>query len=160
MLKAMMWSMLGLLMTASAARADFFYSPVGYYPAPVAVQPVYSAPIPVGVTYATVAPVVVARPVYVSPVVQTVYSAPITTYSTPVYSSPITTVSYASPVYASPVYVRPVTLAPVVTSVARQSLVVRPHTSTYRSSVHGWGSGYSLYEHSTPHRTVIRARGW
>lgn len=161
MLKTMMWSMLGLLITASAAQADFFYSPIGYYPAPVAVQPVYSAPIPVGISYAAIAaPVVVARPVYVSPVVQTVYSAP-------VYSAPISTVSYttySTPVVAAPVYVRPaVTVAPVVVpayGVARESLIVRPYSSTYRSSAHGWGSGYSVYERNTPYRTVIRARGW
>lgn len=159
MLKAMIWSVLGLLVTASAAQADYFYSPIGYYPGAVAVQPVYSAPIPVGLTYAVAAPVVVARPVYVSPVVHTVYSAP------------ISTVSYASyaPVVAAPVYVRPVvTVAPVVVSscptclhgVARESLVVRPYSSTYRASGHGYGTGYSVYGHSTPHRTVIRARGW
>lgn len=159
MLRAMMWSMLGLLITASAAQADYFYSPVGYYPAPVAVQPIYSAPIPVGINYAVAAPVVVARPVYVSPIVQTVYSAPV--YSAPIYSAPISTVSYttySTPVVAAPVYVRPVVVPTY--GFARESLVVRPYSSTFRSSAHGWGTGYSVYGHSTPHRTVIRARGW
>lgn len=150
MLKAMMWSMLGLLITASAAQADhFFYSPVDYYVAPVAVRPVYSAPIPVGISYAA-APVVVSRPVYVSPVVHTVYSEPV--YSAPISTVSYTTTTYAAPVVAAPVYIRPVTVAPVVVpsyGYARESLVVRPHSATYRYNGYGWGN-----------RTVIRARSW
>jgi len=173
MLKAMVWSVLGLLVTASAAQADFIYSPVGYYPAPVAVQTVYSAPIPVGLTRTVVAPVVVARPAYVAPVVQTVYSAPVTYVSPVTYAAPVSTVSYsyvpAPAVVAAPVYVRPaVTVAPVVVpgcltcGVSRESLHVRPYSSVYRASGHTWGSGYSIYERNTPHRTVIRAHahGW
>ncbi len=147
MFKALMTT-LTVLLGASAAQADYFYSPIGYYPGPVAVQPIYSAPIPVGY----IEPVVVARPVYVSPVVHTVYSAPISTVT---YSVP-------APVIASPVYVRPVvSVAPVVVpGVVRESLIVRPYSSVYRSSAHGWGTGYSIYERNTPHRTVIRAHGW
>ncbi len=112
MLKAMMWSMLGLLITASAAQADHFYSPVDYYVAPVAVRPVYSAPIPVGISYAA-APVVVSRPVYVSPVVHTVYAEPV--YAAPISTVSYTTTTYAATVIAAPVYVRPaVTLAPLL----------------------------------------------
>lgn len=156
MLKAMMWSMLGLLITASAAQADhFFYSPADYYVAPVAVRPVYSAPIPVGISYAVAPvvvarPVVVSRPVYVSPVVHTVYSEPV--YAAPISTVSYTTTTYAAPVVAAPVYVRPVTVAPVVVpsyGIARESLVVRPHSATYRYNGYGWGN-----------RTVIRARSW
>ena len=167
MIRTAVLSLLGLVvgLSSNVANAQFIYSSVGY------VRPVY------------VAPVVVSRPVYVSPVVQTVYSAPVYTapvYTTPVYASPISTVSYSvpTPVYSeptvsyvsssyyqpAPVYVSP---APVVVSravyspaVVRESLTVRPFSSTYRAVGHNWGSGYSVYGRSGPFHTVVRARGW
>lgn len=164
---------LGLVagMAGRVANAQFFYSPVGYsHSGYYSAGPVYSAPIVVGLSPRYyVAPVIVSRPVYVSPVVQTVYSAPIYSYPvqtvsystvstplepTPVYTEP--TVSYYQP---APVYVAP---APVVVSravyspaVYRESLTVRPFSTTYRAQ----GFGYSVYERSTPHRTVTRIRG-
>jgi hypothetical protein len=174
MFKAAVLSVLGWVagMSGTVANAQFFYSPVGYsYSGYYPVRPVYSSPIVVGLApryYA--APVVLARPVFVSPVVQTVYSAPV--YPEPTYASPISTVSYQSeptPVYSEPAtsYYAPapvyVTAAPVVVSRAiyapaygYESLRVGLHSSTYRAR----GYGYSVYERSTPHRTVTRVRGW
>ncbi len=167
MFKATMWSVIGLVvgMTSSIANAQYFYSPGGYYAAPV-VRPVYVAPVPVGVSYYSPVPVVVARPVY-TPVVHSVYTAPVT------YVTPAPTISYASyepaPVEIAPVptYVAPapvyVTAAPVVvarpvyTPVGYQSLRVGPYSSTYRYSA--WG-GPHIYARSGPFHTVVRARRW
>lgn len=183
MFKAAVLSVLGLVagMSGTVAQAQFFYSPVGYsYSGYYPMRAVYSAPIVVGLApryYA--APVIVSRPVYVSPIVQTVYSAPVYSspvytspvYSEPTYASPISTASYQSeptPVYSqpisyyapAPVYVAP---APVVVSSAiyapsygYQSLRLGPYSSTYRDQ----GYGYSVYQRSTPFRTVTRVRGW
>ncbi len=159
MFKTAVLSVLGVVagMAGSVANAQYIYSPYGYS---YTVRPVYVAPV-------VVARPVYVTPVYVSPVVQTVYSTPV------VYSSPISTVSYSSleptPVYTEPtvsyyqpasVYVAP---APVVVSsavyspvVVRESVTVRPFSTTYR--FHGYGS--SIYSRSTPHRTVVRTRGW
>lgn len=158
MFKAALWSVLGLVvgMTSSVANAQYFYSPYGYYAAPM-VRPVYAAPIPVGVSYYAPVPVIVARPVY-TPVLQTVYTAPVA------YAAP--TISYASyepaPVYVDPapvyVTVAPVVVArPIYTPVAYETLRVRPFSSTYRYS--SWG-GPSVYARSGPFHTVIRTRGW
>ena len=164
MFKAAVLSVLGLVagMSGTVAQAQYFYSPVGYsYSGYYPVRPVYSAPVVVGVVpryYA--APVVVARPVYVSPVVRTVYSAP-------VYTSSISTVSYSSeptPVYSEPAtsYYAP---APVVVS----SAVYAPsygytsyRTGLFPSTLHShtYGPGYSVHERSTPYRSVTRVRGW
>lgn len=155
MFKTAVLSVLGLVagLSGTAAQAQYVYSPVGYsYSGYYPVRPVYSAPVVVGLAPRYYAPVVVARPVYVSPVVQTVYSAP-------VYSSPISTVSYSpAPTYyaPAPVYVTP---APVVVSSAvyAPSLVrVGLFGTTYRN----YGYGYSVHERSTPYRSVTRVRGW
>ena len=180
MFKAAVWSVLGVVagMVGSVANAQYYYSPVGYS---YGVRPVYSAPIPVGVSSFYAAPVIVARPVYIAPVVvsRPVYVSPVvqTVYSAPVYSSPIETASYSTistsleptPVYTEPTvsYYQPapvyVTPAPVVVSraiyspaVVRESLTVRPFSTTYRAQ----GFGYSVYARSTPHRSVTRIRGW
>ena len=159
MFKTAVLSVLGLVagMVGSVANAQYVYSPYGYSDG---VRSVYFAPV-------VVARPVYVTPVYVTPVVQTVYSSPV------VYSSPISTVSYSSleptPVYSeptvsyyqpAPVYVAP---APVFVSsavyspvVVRESLTVRPFSTTYRA--HGYGS--AVYSRSTPHRTVVRTRGW
>jgi hypothetical protein len=167
MFKAVLWSVLGLVvgMTSSAAHAQYFYSPYGVYAAPV-VRPVFVAPVPVGVSYYSPVPVVVARPVYTS-VVQSVYTAPVT------YVAPAPTISYASyepvPVAVTPVptYVAPapvyVAAAPVVVAqsvyapAAYQSLRVGPFSSTYRYS--SWG-GPHVYARSGPFHSVVRVRGW
>ena len=132
MFKTAALSVLGLVigMASSVANAQFYHSPVGYsYPA----RPVYSAPILVGYSsHYHAVPVVVSRPVYVTPVVHTVYTAPV----------------YAAPV---PVSVSRAVYSPVV---VRESLKVRPHSTTYRAQ----GYGYSVHERSTPHRTVTRIR--
>ena len=130
MFRTAVLSVLGLIagMAGNVAQAQYFYSPVGYsYPA----RPVYSAPILVGYSsHYHAVPVVVARPMYVTPVVQTVY---------------------ATPVYAAPV---PVFRAVSSPAVVCESLTVRPHSTTYRAQ----GYGYSVYERSSPHRTVTRVR--
>ncbi len=169
--RAALWSVLGVVvgMASSVANAQYFYSPVSYYSAPV-VQSVYSAPIPVGVSYYASAPVVVARPVY-APVVSAVYAAPAPmAYS---YGAP-STVSYASyygptPIAQDLVYAAPapvyVAAAPVVVSrsiytpVVRQTIAVRPLSTTYRAHGYGWGAP-RVYAHSNLHRTVVRTRGW
>lgn len=161
MFKAAVLSVLGLVagLSSTVAQAQYYYSPVGYSYS--GYSPVYSAPVVVGLAPRYYAPVVVARPVYVSPVVHTVYS-------TPVYSSPISTVSYAqepTPVYTepattyyapAPVYVTP---APVVVSSAvyvPSSVRVGLFSTTYRP----YGYGYSVHQRSTPYRSVTRVRGW
>ncbi len=171
MFKAAVLSVLGLVagMSGTVAQAQYFYSPVGYsYSGYYPVRPVYSAPVVVGVVpryYA--APVIVSRPVYVSPVVRTVYSAPVYTSSistvsysqepTPVYSEPATSYYAPAPVYVSP--------APVVVS----STVYAPsygytsyRTGLFPSTLHShtYGPGYSVHERSTPYRNVTRVRGW
>ena len=156
MFKTAVLSVLGLVagMVGSVANAQYVYSPYGYSDG---VRSVYFAPV-------VVARPVYVTPVYVTPVVQTVYSSPISTVSyssysslepTPVYTEP--TVSYYQPAF---VYVAP---APVVVSravyspaVVRESLTVRPFSTIYRA--HGYGS--AVYSRSTPHRTVVRTRGW
>lgn len=164
MIRAALFSVLGLVvgLTSSDAHAQFFYSPVGYYAAPV-VRPIYAAPIPVGLSYYAPAPVYVSRPVY-APIVHSVYSAPVS------YAAPA--ISYASyeptPISIDPVYAAPapvyVSSAPVVVSrpvyspIVHESLTVRPFSATYRA--HGYGYGPSVYARSGPFRTVVRTRGW
>ncbi len=167
MFKAALWSVLGLVvgMTSSVANAQYLYSPYGLYGAPV-VRPVYMAPVPVGVSYYSPVPVVVARPVY-TPIVQSVYTAPVA------YVAPAPTISYASyepvpvavtpvPTYAAPAPVF-VTAAPVVVArpayapVAYESLRVGPFASTYRYSALG---GPRVYARSGPFHSVVRVRGW
>lgn len=171
MLKAAMLTVLGCLagMATSVANAQYYYSPVAYSVSPI-VRPVYTAPVPVGLSYYAPAPVVVARPVYAPVVTSVVYSAPVTTYV-----APAPTITYASyepaPIAIDPVVVAPtpvyVAPAPVVVTtpvyspaVVRESFTVRPFSSVYRSSTYGWGSGVHVYERSTPFRTVTRIRGW
>jgi hypothetical protein len=142
MFRTAVWSVLGLIagLAGNVAQAQYYYPPVVY---PYAASPVYSAPIQAGYnTYYDAAPVV-TRPVYVTPVVRTVYSSPIQTVS----------YSYSAPVYVAPapVYVSRAVYSPVV---VRESLKVHPHSTTYRAD----GYGYSVYERSTPHRTVTRVR--
>jgi len=165
MIRAALLSVLGLVvgMASSVANAQFFYSPVEYYAAPV-VRPIYSAPIPVGLSYYAPAPVYVSRPVY-APIVQTVYSAPVA------YAAPAPSISYASyeptPISLDPVYAAPapvyVTAAPVFVSrpiyspIVHESLTVRPFSATYRAHSHGFGP--SVYARSGPFRTVVRTRG-
>ena len=174
MFRAALWSVLGMVvgMASSQANAQYFYSPVGYYGSPV-VRPIYSAPIPVGLSYYAPAPVIVSRPVY-TPIIQTVYSAPVS------YISAAPTISYSNyeptpialdTVYEAPapVYIAPapvyVTAAPVVVShsiyspaIVRESLRVGPFSSTYRS--HTYGLGYGVHSRATPHRSITRIRGW
>ena len=167
MIRAALLSVLGLVvgMASPAAQAQYIYSPVGYYSSPV-VHSVYSAPIPVGVSYYAPAPMLVARPIY-TPVVRTYYTPRVVSYV-----APIQTVSYSSygptPIAIDPVYVAPApvyfTPAPVVVSraiyspVVHESVSVRPFSSTYRATT-GWG-GPSVYARSGPFRTVVRTRGW
>ena len=130
MFKTAALSVLGLVigMASSVANAQFYHDPVGYSYAP---RPVYSAPIMVGYSlHYQAVPVVVSRPVYVTPVVHTVYT---------------------TPVYVALVPVSRVVSPPAVVC---ESLKVRPNSTTYRAQ----GDGYSVHERSTPHRTVTRIR--
>jgi PXPV repeat (3 copies) len=142
MFRTAVWSVLGLIagLAGNVAQAQFYYPSVGYsYPA----SPVYLAPIQAGYNSYYYAAPVITRPVSVTPVVRTVYSSPIQSVS---YSHP-------APVYVAPapVYVSHTVYSPVV---VRESLRVHPYSTTYRAQ----GCGYSVYEKSTPHRTVTRVR--
>lgn len=134
--KSLVWALTALVVTSltAGASAEYIYSPsyTYYEPGQILAPAVYSAPIPVGLhsVYVSPAPVVVSSPVYFAPV-------------------PV--------VMARPVYVIPQV---VPMGVVRQSLIVRPHSSTYVSHGHGWGTGHHYYERSTPFRTVIRGRNW
>ena len=166
MIRAALLTVLGVVagMASTVANAQFYVSPVGFYaPAPVVVaRPVYVSP-------------VYASPIYSVPVAQPVYASPISTVSystfsnglepTPIYTEPTTTYYQPAPVYVSrPVYVAP---APVYVArsyyspaIVHESLRVGPYSSTYRAHTHGWGSGYAVRAYVGPHRTVIRAHGW
>lgn len=159
MFKALMWSVLGLVagMASSVANAQYFYSPYGVYAAPV-VRPVYVAPVPVGVSYYSPVPVVVARPVYTAPVAY-VAPAPTITYASyepaPVAVAPAPTYVAPAPVLVT---AAPVVVArPVYTPAAYESYRVGLFSSTYRYSA--WG-GPRVYARSGPFHSVVRVRGW